>query len=140
MVENDMFINSLRKVIILLVLILIFSPHKHNHFYEIIRYTTKQMERNPDHLKKKISCQNFEGKKKSSCTQEKLIALSKLLITVARKRCYFHHLFKAAKMVLETLIKNNYICNLNNTKYFIFSCSLPSISRANSFLSSAWLG
>ena len=42
-------------------------------------------------------------------------------------------------MVLETLIKNNYICNLNNMKYFIFSCTPPLISQANSFLFSAWL-
>lgn len=40
-------------------------------------------------------------------------------------------------MVLKTLIKNNYICNLNNTKYFIFSCSF--ISETYSFLFSTWL-
>lgn len=78
-------------------------------------------------------------REKNTHSKEKLIARSKLLITVVRKRCYFIDLFKAAKTLLETLIKSNYICNLNTTNYFIFSSS-SFISQGNSFLVSARLG
>lgn len=133
MLENGMFMNSLQKVIILLVLILLFNPQPllwTLFFNDMIKSTTKEMET----LNIKKTTGKIFEEKKSSCTWEKLIALSKMLITAARKRCYFHHLFKAAKTVLETLIKNNHIYNLNNKIYFIFSCSPPFISGANSFL------